>query len=68
MNHALPKAKMVVADAAPGCPDCGRRLGFGSDREGRTVEACECGFRRFVARRSGEVTDETVKQRAARAR
>lgn len=57
MNHALPRIRMVVADAAPGCPRCGGRLGFGSDRNGRTVEACECGFEGYVARRSGEVTE-----------
>ena len=57
MNHALPRVRMVVADAAPGCPQCGGRLGFGSDRNGRTVEACECGFEGYVTRRSGEVTE-----------
>ena len=35
----------------PSCPVCGRLLQFGTDRQGRTTESCDCGYRGFVRKR-----------------
>jgi len=44
---------MVGAGEAPRCPECRLRLGFGTDRSGRTVEQCVCGYKRYVELRTG---------------
>jgi hypothetical protein len=46
---------MMTAGGPPRCPQCGQRLGFGTDRLGRTTESCLCGYRGYVALREGEV-------------
>jgi hypothetical protein len=45
---------MMTAGGPPRCPQCGQRLGFGTDRLGRTTESCMCGYRGYVALRDGE--------------
>lgn len=60
MSRSLARAGALVADAAPGCPQCGQRLGFGSDRDGRMMQVCECGYRGYVPRRSGSATSMAV--------
>lgn len=39
---------MVVGGEPPRCPQCRGRLAFVTDRSGRTVEQCECGYRNYV--------------------
>lgn len=46
---------MVADGGAPHCTTCGEPLHFGSDRNGRTTEACACGYRAYVETRSGQV-------------
>ena len=51
MSRALARAGMMTAGGPPRCPECGLRLGFGTDRLGRTTESCVCGYRGYVALR-----------------
>ena len=44
---------MVLGGDPPRCPQCRGRLAFGTDRSGRTVEQCVCGYRNYVAVRTG---------------
>ena len=54
MSRALARAGMMTAGGPPRCPQCGQRLGFGTDRLGRTTETCPCGYRGYVALREVE--------------
>lgn len=53
MNKSQTRASMVGAGEAPRCPQCRGRLAFGTDRSGRTVEQCACGYKNYVALRTG---------------
>jgi hypothetical protein len=46
---------MVIDGGAPRCRSCGEPLQFDTDRQGRTMEACECGYRGYLETRPGEV-------------
>ncbi len=46
---------MVTDGGAPRCRICAEPLRFGTDRQGRTTEACTCGYRGFLQTRGGEV-------------
>src|SRR2546430_17668022 len=46
---------MVTDGGAPRCPGCNEQLQFGTDRQGRTVESCACGYRGFLETRGGGV-------------
>ena len=45
---------MVNPGGPPRCPLCEGRLGFGTDRLGRTTESCLCGYLGYVALRDAE--------------
>lgn len=53
---------MVLGGAPPRCPQCRGRLAFGTDRSGRAVEQCECGYRNYVAVRTGSAAAEQAVQ------
>jgi hypothetical protein len=44
---------MVTDGGAPRCPGCHELLQFGTDRQGRTIESCGCGYRGFLETRGG---------------
>ena len=48
---------LVSGGDSPRCPVCGDWLGFGTDRQGRAVQHCDCGFKGYVQRRSGSVIE-----------
>jgi phage/plasmid primase-like uncharacterized protein len=45
---ALARTGLQSDGGRPSCPACGRLLQFGTDRQGRTTESCECGYHGFV--------------------
>jgi hypothetical protein len=53
MSRALARKQLVTGGGPPRCPECGRRLAFAIDRQGRTVEHCGCGYRGYVRLRDG---------------
>ncbi|HEV8305328.1 MAG TPA: hypothetical protein VGQ25_10225 [Gemmatimonadales bacterium] len=55
MSRALARAKLVVDGGAPRCPACGGPLAFRTDRLGRTMEQCDCGYRAYIVRRDGKL-------------
>lgn len=48
----------MIAHGPANCPTCQQTLQFRTDRYGRMVEYCPCGYRAYVERRSGK-RDET---------
>lgn len=44
----LGRAGLVTDGGPPFCQGCGERLHFSTDRSGRTMETCDCGYRAFV--------------------
>jgi len=54
MSRARGITAMLAAGGPPRCPQCGSRLGFSTDRLGRTTEACGCGYGAYVALRATE--------------
>ena len=53
MNRAAERLALV-ADRSGRCPACRELfLEFKTDRAGRAVEQCDCGYRAYVQRRSG---------------
>ncbi len=48
---ALARTGLQSDGGRPSCPVCGRLLQFGTDRQGRTTESCDCGYRGFVRKR-----------------
>lgn len=59
----LGRAGLVTDGGPPFCPDCGRRLHFGSDRSGRAIESCDCGYHAFVKTQRGPSEQEQPKRR-----
>jgi hypothetical protein len=49
----------LVADRSGRCPACGEALEFKTDRGGRALETCVCGYRAYVERRTGNRAEET---------
>jgi hypothetical protein len=46
---------MVADRGPPHCPDCGdHHLAFRTDRHGRAMEHCDCGYKAYVVRRDGK--------------
>ena len=62
---ALARKGMVPGGTSLECPACGRRLEFGADRLGHTVEYCVCGHSQRVGRRAPDPPDDTPPRRAA---
>jgi hypothetical protein len=60
VSRALARASLVAAAGPPGCPGCRRRLEFGTDRLGRTIEYCRCGYIGYVQMREGLRIDVTT--------
>ena len=59
MNRAAERLALV-ADRSGKCPACRVEfLEFKTDRGGRAVEQCACGYRAYVERRSG-TRDEPI--------
>src|SRR2546425_1796506 len=54
VNRALARTGLVKDGGPPRCPQCTRRLAFGTDRLGRTTESCGCGYRAYVQVRESE--------------
>lgn len=52
-NRALARSGLVESGASPRCPACAGWLEFGTDRDGRAVQHCACGYRGYVPLRSG---------------
>jgi hypothetical protein len=50
---ALARAQLVTDAGPPTCRQCAERLQFSSDRDGRLLESCGCGYRAFVPVRGG---------------
>src|SRR5207247_477139 len=50
----LTRTGLVKDGGAPRCAQCAQRLAFGTDRLGRTTEACRCGYRAYVQVRESE--------------
>lgn len=53
MSRTISRASLVPASGPPGCPGCRQRLEFGTDRLGRTLEYCRCGYKAYVQMREG---------------
>ncbi|HKV70018.1 MAG TPA: hypothetical protein VJN62_02165 [Gemmatimonadales bacterium] len=54
MNNSrqqLAKSGLLADGGAPRCPHCRTRLSFTTDRQGRVLEACPCGYRAMVVTR-----------------
>ena len=62
---ALARKGMVPGGTSLECPACGRRLEFGSDRLGHTVEYCVCGHHRRVGRRAPDPPEDKPGAREA---
>lgn len=58
MNNSrlqLARSGLLADGGAPRCPTCRTRLSFTTDRQGRVLEACPCGYKEYVqTRRSVE--------------
>jgi hypothetical protein len=52
-DRALARAGLVVSGDSPRCPGCGGWLDFATDRDGRAIQHCDCGYRAYVPLRSG---------------
>jgi hypothetical protein len=53
MNRAALRSPLVT-DRSGRCPACRELfLEFRTDRAGRALEVCDCGYRAYVERRSG---------------
>ena len=53
VNRAAARIKLVGDRGPARCRACGEYLEFRTDRNGRMVEQCGCGYRAYVERRSG---------------
>lgn len=54
MNNSrqqLARSGFLADGGAPRCPTCRTRLSFTTDRQGRVLEACPCGYRAYVVTR-----------------
>jgi len=49
----LARSGLLADGGAPRCPTCRTRLSFTTDRQGRVLEACPCGYRAYVLTRRG---------------
>ena len=59
MNRANERLGLVT-DRSGRCPACREEfLEFKTDRAGRAVEQCACGYRAYVERRTGKRDEET---------
>jgi hypothetical protein len=54
-NRALLRTGLVAGGDPPRCPVCALWLAFGTDRQGRAVQHCECGYNCYVPLRSGSI-------------
>lgn len=57
MNQSRRRLELqgIVTDGgAPRCGACHQPLRFDADREGRTTESCDCGYRGYVKVRSSD--------------
>ncbi len=57
LNRASAKSPLVADGGPPRCPACGDHLLFRTDRLGRAMEQCDCGYRAYVLRRDGKRLD-----------
>jgi hypothetical protein len=44
----------LVTDRSVRCPECREYMEFKTDRAGRALEACACGYRAYIERRTGK--------------
>ena len=61
MSRSRGITAMLAAGGPPRCPQCGSRLGFSTDRLGRTTEACACGYGAYVALRATDPVPHPAK-------
>ena len=52
-NRAAARSPLVGDRGPAKCPACAEYFEFRTDRNGRLVEQCGCGYRAYVERRSG---------------
>jgi hypothetical protein len=52
-NRSLERTGLVSGTAPPRCPKCGAQVAFGTDRQGRALQHCDCGYSEYVTLRSG---------------
>jgi len=54
VNRAAARTPLVPDRGPARCPACREFLEFRTDRSGRMVEQCACGYRAYVERRTGK--------------
>jgi hypothetical protein len=54
VNRSLKRTGLVSDGGPPRCRECGGHLAFRTDRLGRTMEQCVCGYRAYIERRDGK--------------
>jgi hypothetical protein len=60
VNRAASRSPLVADGGPPRCPACGSQLLFRTDRQGRALEQCDCGYRAYVIRRDGKPLEPPV--------
>ena len=53
MNKAAERLGLVT-DRSVRCPQCREYMEFKTDRAGRAMEVCVCGYRAYIERRTGK--------------
>ncbi len=53
MNRAAERLALVT-DRSVRCPECRGCMEFKTDRAGRAMEVCACGYRAYIERRTGD--------------
>ena len=53
VKRAAAPIRLVGDRGLARCPACGENREFRTDRNGRILEQCGCGYRTYVERRSG---------------
>ncbi|HEX9215551.1 MAG TPA: hypothetical protein VF864_01105 [Gemmatimonadales bacterium] len=57
MNRAAERLALVT-DRSVRCPECRGCMEFKTDRAGRAMEVCACGYRAYIERRTGKRIEE----------
>lgn len=58
MNKPAERLGLVAARSVR-CPECGGTMEFKTDRGGRALDVCACGYRAYIERRTGKRDEET---------
>ena len=57
VNRAAERLALVT-DRSVRCPECRGYMEFKTDRAGRAMEVCACGYRAYIERRTGKRDEE----------